>query len=245
MKKDIYNNIMKNVSKVVKKRLNEDYDEFEKFDEDNIYSDDDYSFEEDEEPEGGFVSYFDIMEELERYGYEEGDTIPAIDLYKAVHTVHFPCWSRNDDEAEFCEEFNVTIDWSDDNDDTLTESVDDIYGDDDTFMFDDDKEDEFYDSDGNWDPIEDDEEEFDLNTTEGHICDVVGGMQYVDFTRTSPVHLIDADIDIEQIDSDNDYSVTLTDTDGDTYELSDFTESDLQILSDAIDDYVTEVGDDY
>ena len=239
MKKSTYNNIMKNVSKVVKKRLNEEYDEFDS--EDDIYSDDDNLFDDEEE----FVSYYDIMDKLESMGYEEGDTIPANDLYKAIHLVGFP-WERKYDEDEFCDEFNVIIDWSDNNDDTLTESLDDIYNDDDTFMFDEDKENEFYDSDGNWDPIEDDEEEFDLNTTEGHICDVVGGMQYVDFTKTSPVHLIDASIDIEHIDSDGDnYSVTLIDTDGDTYELSDFTENDLQILSDAIDDYVAEVGDDY
>lgn len=215
MNKNTYNNIMKNVSKVVKKRLNEEYDEFDELDsEDDMYSDDYDEFDDEAEP---------FLSDEDEILYHDGEQA-ALDAGYGPY----------DDEDCY--------DWSDD--DTLTESLDDIYGDDDTFMFDEDKENEFYDSEGNWDPIEDDEEEFDLDTPEGHICDVVGGMQYVDFTRTSPVHLIDADVDIEQIDSD-DYSVTLTDTDGDTYELSDFTENDLQILSDAIDDYVTEVGDDY
>ena len=221
-KKLLYNNIMKNVAAIVKHHINESND---------IYNED----------EEEFASYYDIMDKLESMGYNEGDIIPADDLYKAIHLVGFP-WERKYDEAEFEDEFNVKIDWSDD--DTLTESLNDIYNDDDTFMFDDDKEDEFYDSDGNWDPVEEDDIEIDVNTPAGHICDVVGGIQYVDFTKTSPVHLTDANVDIEQIDSDGDiFSVTLTDTDGDTYELSDFTDNDIQLLSDAVDEYLNEIDE--
>ena len=67
--------------------------------------------DEDYEDEIETSTYYDIMEELERYGYKEGDTIPVDDLYKAAHKVNFP-WSREDDEEAFEEEFDVTIDWS-------------------------------------------------------------------------------------------------------------------------------------
>ena len=209
-KKELYENIMKNVSKIIKKRLNEsnDYDDID----DDIYDDsiEDEPFLSDEEEilyhfgeqaaiDAGYgpyeddedaVSYFEIMDELESMGYNEGDTIPADDLYKAVHKVHFP-WSRIDDEDEFCNEFDVTIDWSDD-EDSLTESVDDIYDDNDTFMFDDDKEDniefeeenEFYDNQGNWDPI-DNPDETDREKTINNILNLMSqyDSEIIDFVE--------------------------------------------------------------
>ena len=273
MVKTRQNNTNKLVNRIIKS-INEDlsdiYDDDDTFMFDEDIEDDErltdeedilYHFGEDaaedmgygpyeEDDEDDYASYIDVMNELERMGYNEGDSIPAGDLYKAIHKVGFP-WEREYDEAEFEDQFNVTIDWNDDN--SVNESAEDQFYDAEGNwdpIDDEDYEDPYYDAEGNWDPVDDDDEDDSSMENIHYICDIVGQFQYIDFNdMNGPIHLNNENIDIESIENQgedaDDEDIEIVDTNGDIHDIEEFDEDDIATLAQAVGEYAEFMGDDY